>query len=262
MDGQTLFWLAIDISDADRRAAFFDEQCGDDDELRRRIEELLASHERSVLLSQLPTHPPIQALASTGILPCRDPLGEQIGPYKLIQQLGEGGMGTVYMAQQDQPVRRRVAVKVIKRGMDSREIIARFQAERQALALMNHEHIARVFDAGTTDDGRPYFVMELVQGVPITDYCTEHRLTTTERLELVIPVCQAIQHAHQKGVIHRDIKPSNILVADSDSGPVAKVIDFGLAKALQQPLTERTVFTQFGQVLGTLENILAPSKPN
>ena len=180
-------------------------------------------------------------------------LGQQIGPYKLLAQLGEGGMGTVYMAQQDQPVRRRVAVKVIKPGMDSRQIIARFEAERQALALMNHEYIAKVFDAGTTDDGRPYFVMELVQGLPITEYCDQHRLTTEERLNLIIPVCQAIQHAHQKGVIHRDIKPSNVLVAEGDAGPVPKVIDFGLAKALQQPLTERTVFTQFGQVMGTLE---------
>ena len=178
---------------------------------------------------------------------------EQIGPYRILEPLGEGGMGTVFMAQQDKPVRRRVAIKVIKPGMDSRQIIARFEAERQALALMNHEHIAKVFDAGATDDGRPFFVMELVQGIPITEYCDHNRLNTEERLNLVIPVCQAIQHAHQKGVIHRDIKPSNVLVAEGDAGPVPKVIDFGLAKALQQQLADSSVFTQFGQVLGTLE---------
>lgn len=178
---------------------------------------------------------------------------EFIGPYKLLQPLGEGGMGSVYMAEQEEPVRRRVALKLIKAGMDTRQVIARFEAERQALALMDHQNIARVLDAGTTEDKRPYFVMELVQGIPITEYCDKNQLTLQQRLKLLIPVCLAIQHAHQKGIIHRDIKPSNILVTLYDGVPVPKVIDFGLAKALQQRLTERTMFTQFGQVVGTLE---------
>jgi serine/threonine protein kinase len=179
--------------------------------------------------------------------------GSRIGPYKLLQQIGEGGMGVVYMAEQEKPVRRRVALKIIKPGMDTSQVIARFEAERQALALMDHQHIAKVLDAGATETGRPYFVMELVRGVPITEYCDRNQLTLKERLELFIPVCNAIQHAHQKGIIHRDIKPSNALVMIYDGKPVAKVIDFGVAKATDQRLTERTMFTQFGQVIGTLE---------
>ena len=162
-------------------------------------------------------------------------------------------MGVVYMAEQQEPVRRKVALKIIKPGMDTRQVIARFEAERQALSLMDHPNIARVLDAGTTDSGRPYFVMELVKGQPITQYCDEHHLTPRQRLELLLPVCQAIQHAHQKGIIHRDIKPSNILVAEYDQQPVPKVIDFGVAKATSQPLTEKTMFTGFGQIVGTLE---------
>ena len=162
-------------------------------------------------------------------------------------------MGAVFMAEQEEPVRRKVALKIIKPGMDSRQVIARFEAERQALALMDHPNIARVLDAGTTDTGRPYFVMELVHGVPITEYCDDNQLTPRERLELFVPVCQAIQHAHQKGIIHRDIKPSNVLVTLYDGKPVPKVIDFGVAKAIEQRLTERTLFTQFGQIVGTLE---------
>src|SRR5262249_16194333 len=175
------------------------------------------------------------------------------GPYKLIQQIGEGGMGTVWMAQQTEPVKRLVAVKLIKAGMDSRQVLARFEAERQALALMDHPHIAKVLDAGTTETGRLYFVMELVKGVPITKYCDEHRLTPRQRLELFVPVCEAGQHAHQKGIIHRDLKPSNVLAAPYDGKPVVKVIDFGVAKATGQRLTERTLFTGFGAVVGTLE---------
>src|SRR5947207_15711629 len=162
-------------------------------------------------------------------------------------------MGTVWMAEQTEPVTRRVAVKLIKAGMDSRQVIARFEAERQALALMDHPNIAKVHDAGTTPDGRPFLVMELVKGVPITRYCDERRLTPRQRLELFVPVCQAVQHAHQKGVIHRDVKPSNVLVAQYDGVPVPKVIDFGIAKAAGQPLTERTLVTGFGTVVGTLE---------
>ena len=157
--------------------------------------------------------------------------GDRVGPYKLLQQIGEGGMGVVYMAEQSEPVRRKVALKIIKPGMDSRQVIARFEAERQALAMMDHQNIARVLDAGTTESGRPYFVMELVHGVPITQFCDDNHLTPRERLELFVPVCQAIQHAHQKGIIHRDIKPSNVLVTMYDDKPVPKVIDFGVAKA-------------------------------
>ena len=185
--------------------------------------------------------------------PDDEAVGSQIGPYKLLQQLGEGGMGTVYMAEQTQPVRRKVALKVIKAGMNSRQVIARFEAERQALALMDHTNIARVLDAGATDSGRPYFVMELVHGVPITEYCDDHQLNPQMRLELFVPVCQAIQHAHQKGIIHRDIKPSNVMVTLYDGKPVPKVIDFGVAKAIEQNLTERTLFTQYGTLVGTLE---------
>ena len=185
--------------------------------------------------------------------PISEVRGMSIGRYRLLQQIGEGGMGTVYMAEQDRPVRRRVALKIINPGMDSNQVIARFEAERQALALMDHQNIARVLDAGTTDSGRPYFVMELVQGVPITKYCDDAQLSPRERLDLFVPVCQAIQHAHQKGIIHRDIKPSNVLVTLYDGKPVPKVIDFGVAKAIDQRLTERTMFTQYGSVVGTLE---------
>src|SRR5262249_16972302 len=179
--------------------------------------------------------------------------GALVGPYKLLQPMGEGGMGAVWLAQQHEPVKRLVAVKLIKAGMDSAQVLARFEAERQALALMDHPHIARVLDAGTTDSGRPYFVMDLVKGVPITEYCDQNRLTPKERLELFIPVCQAIQHAHQKGIIHRDLKPSNVLVALHDGRPVPRVIDFGVAKAIDQRLTERTLFTHFGAIIGTPE---------
>ena len=185
--------------------------------------------------------------------PAAESPGTVIGPYKLLEQIGEGGMGTVWMAQQTEPVKRLVAVKLIKAGMDSRQVIARFEAERQALALMDHPNIARVLDAGTTGAGRPYFVMDLVKGVPITRYCDEHHLTPRQRLELFIPVCQAVQHAHQKGIIHRDLKPSNVLVALYDGKPVPKVIDFGVAKAAGQPLTEKTLVTGFGAIVGTLE---------
>ncbi len=184
---------------------------------------------------------------------CGETPGTSIGPYKLLQQIGEGGMGTVFMAEQTEPVRRKVALKVIKPGMDSQPVIARFEAERQALAMMDHVNIARVLDAGTTEAGRPYFVMELVHGVPITKYCDDNHLTPRQRLELFVPVCQAIQHAHQKGIIHRDIKPSNVMVTLYDGKPVPKVIDFGVAKATEQKLTERTLFTQYGTMVGTLE---------
>ena len=185
--------------------------------------------------------------------PSSHDLPDRIGPYKVLDFLGEGGMGAVYLAEQEQPIRRKVALKVIKLGMDTKEVIARFESERQALAMMNHPNIAQVHDAGTTERGAPYFVMEYVPGVPITDYCDRHRLSTRERLEIFIPVCHAVQHAHQKGIIHRDVKPSNILVSVQDGKPVPKIIDFGVAKATNQRLTESTVFTQQGYLIGTPE---------
>ena len=179
--------------------------------------------------------------------------GAVIGPYKLLQQIGEGGMGTVYMAEQTQPVQRKVALKVIKPGMDTRRSSPASRPSGRRWRMMDHVNIARVFDGGTTENGRPYFVMELVHGVPITKYCDDNHLTPRERLELFVPVCQAIQHAHQKGIIHRDIKPSNVMVTLYDGKPVPKVIDFGVAKATEQKLTERTLFTQYGTMVGTLE---------
>ena len=184
--------------------------------------------------------------------PAEEP-GTRIGPYKLLQQIGEGGMGIVWMAEQEQPVRRKVALKIIKPGMDSQQVVARFEAERQALALMDHPNIARVLDGGATDSGRPFFVMELIHGFPITKYCDDNQLTLRQRLELFVPICQAIQHAHQKGIIHRDVKPSNVLVTLYDGKPVSKVIDFGVAKAVEQRLTERTLCTQYGSIIGTFE---------
>jgi serine/threonine protein kinase len=189
-------------------------------------------------------------LLTSAIAPEEKP-GAQVGRYKLLEKIGEGGFGVVYVAEQKTPIRRRVALKIIKLGMDTRSVVARFEAERQALAMMDHPNIAKVLDAGATDAGRPYFVMELVRGVPITQYCDQHNLSPTERLNLFIHVCQAIQHAHQKGIIHRDIKPSNILVTLHDGTPIPKVIDFGIAKATQGDLTEKTIYTQFQQFIGT-----------
>src|SRR5882724_11257362 len=187
-----------------------------------------------------------------GFVPVTEKPGDRIGRYKLLQQIGEGGCGVVYMAEQTEPVRRRVALKVIKLGMDTKQVIARFEAERQALALMDHPNIAKVLEAGATETGRPYFVMELVRGIKITDFCDQNNLSTRERLDIFVQVCQAVQHAHQKGIIHRDLKPSNILVADHDGVPVPKIIDFGIAKATtDQRLTNKTLFTAFEQFIGT-----------
>ncbi len=246
MNEETLFHEAR-RKPAGERTAFLDEACGGNLALRRRIEILLQADDNPDSLFE-PKPPAASAISSLSEVP-----GQVIGPYKLLQQLGEGGMGTVFMAEQTEPVERRVALKIIKPGMDSNKVIARFEAERQALALMDHPNIARVLDAGTTDAGRPYFVMELVKGVPITEYCDEKHLTVRQRLELLLPVCQVVQHAHQKGIIHRDIKPSNVMVALYDGRPVPKVIDFGVAKATGSRLTNKTVFTEFGQVVGTVE---------
>jgi serine/threonine protein kinase/WD40 repeat protein len=227
------------------RAAFLDAACGADSALRQRVEAALAGGERTEALWGVS--------ASHGGAALEIPCGTLIGPYKILEQIGEGGFGIVYLAEQEQSVRRTVALKIIKPGMDTREVIARFEAERQALALMDHQNIARVLDGGATAAGRPYFVMELVKGIPITAYCNNNRLTPRERLELFVPVCHALQHAHQKGIIHRDIKPSNVLVCLYDGRPVPKVIDFGVAKAIDQRLTAKTMFTRHGQVVGTLE---------
>jgi tetratricopeptide (TPR) repeat protein/serine/threonine protein kinase len=249
MNEATIFAAALDKATDKERAAFVAEACGDDEKLRRRVEALLRAHEESDDVLD----PPSRVERTDVYHPVSAAPGTVIGPYKLVEQIGEGGMGTVWMAQQTEPVKRRVAVKLIKQGMDSKQVLARFEAERQALALMDHPNIAKVHDAGSTADGRPLFVMELVKGVPITRYCDDGRLTPRQRLELFTPVCQAIQHAHQKGVIHRDIKPSNVLIALYDDKPVPKVIDFGIAKATGQHLTERTLDTGFGAVVGTIE---------
>src|SRR5437660_500208 len=287
---EALFTLAVEKPTAER-AAFLDRECSGDAELRQRVEALLGAHAKA---GEFLNEPPAAVSAktfviTTGMVPVTEKAGDRIGRYKLLQQIGEGGCGVVYMAEQEEPVRRRVALKVIKLGMDTRSVIARFEAERQALAMMDHPNIAKVFDAGATETtvvgqasclptgspardpgktgetpaeagkmpaplsaGRPYFVMELVRGIKITDYCDQKSLSTQQRLDLFVKVCQAIQHAHQKEIIHRDIKPSNILVTVNDGVAVPKVIDFGIAKATnQQPLTDKTVFTAFEQFIGT-----------
>ena len=273
---KTIFTEALARQGGPERAAYLDEACRGDAELRERVGALLRDHEQIGRFLGTATGTTGSSAEAAGPGPgepqpgdptraeepgtCAAPVGAGaevsgtvIGPYRLLQPIGEGGMGTVYMAEQRHPVRRAVALKLIKAGMDGRNVLARFGAERQALALMDHPNIAKVFDAGTTDDGRPYFVMELVKGIPITRFCDERRLTLRERLELAIPVCQAVQHAHQKGVIHRDLKPSNVLIALYDGKPVPKVIDFGVAKATGPRLTDQTLYTEFGAVVGTLE---------
>jgi serine/threonine protein kinase/tetratricopeptide (TPR) repeat protein len=248
VDEESIFTAALAKASPEERLAFLDEACHGDAELRFRVEALLQAHE----------HPDSFLERGSGdFLPTGDGLTERpgtvIGAYRLLEQIGEGGFGVVYRAEQQAPVRRHVALKVLKPGMDTRQVVARFEAERQALALMDHPHIAKVLDAGATPSDRPYFVMELVPGSPITQYCDDHHLTPRQRLELFVPVCQALQHAHQKGIIHRDVKPSNVLVTLCDGRPVPKVIDFGVAKATGPKLTERTLFTQVGILVGTLE---------
>ncbi len=232
-----------------QRADYLKAACAGDLALEERVQALLEAKQQSATAPETAVPKPRGTIAIS--LPPSEKPGDRIGPYKVLQLIGEGGCGMVYMAEQEQPVRRRVALKVIKLGMDTRQVIARFEAERQALALMDHPNIARVLDAGATETGRPFFVMELVRGIKITDYCDQNNLSTGQRLELFIQVCRAIQHAHQKGIIHRDIKPSNILVTLHDGVPVPKVIDFGIAKAMDQRLTDKTLFTQFEQFIGT-----------
>ena len=239
---ETIFTAALAFS-APERNAYLAGACGDNAALRQRVEALLRAHDapQGFLPEQPAAGPPKSTMVVT---PVSEAAGTVIGRYKLLQQIGEGGCGVVYMAEQQEPVRRRVALKVIKLGMDTKQVIARFEAERQALALMDHPNIAKVLDAGATETGRPFFVMELVKGIPITRFCDENNLSTITRLGLFVQVCQAIQHAHQKGIIHRDLKPSNILVTINDGAAVPKVIDFGIAKATQQKLTEKTLHTQ------------------
>jgi serine/threonine protein kinase len=305
MNEDTIFHIARE-KPPEERAVFLETACGGDETLRRRLEVILRAHDQPGsflarpaidvgLTLDVPVEPdecgcdPSGALVLDGRRIC-DHAGARIGPYKLLEQIGEGGMGVVFMAEQEAPVQRKVAVKIIRPGMDNRQVIARFEAERQALALMDHPNIAKVLDAGTTNPsprsevtnpksetrnsneerapraasdsgpralnfsrGLPYFVMELVKGVPITEYCDRNHLTPRKRLELFVPVCQAVQHAHQKGIIHRDLKPSNVLIALYDGKPVPKVIDFGVAKATGPKLTERTLFTHFGSIVGTFE---------
>jgi eukaryotic-like serine/threonine-protein kinase len=244
-----LFAGALALPAAERRA-YLDAKCSGDAAQRQRIDVLLGSHEQAGDFMSASALPSLDgfSLPGAGI---EHALGERVGRYKLLDKIGEGGWGVVYQAEQEEPVRRRVALKVIKLGMDTAAVVARFEAERQALALMEHPNIARVFDGGATESGRPYFVMELVSGVAITDYCDQQRLTTRERLALLAQVCHAVQHAHQKGIIHRDLKPSNILVTRHDHQPVPKIIDFGIAKATEQRLTEKTFFTSPHQFVGT-----------
>jgi serine/threonine protein kinase len=284
MTEETLFELALNTPAADR-SVLLERECADDPALLSRVAALLAAHEQLERSSGEAPLPPSAATGETSppepgaspppaepaspsadaltiaptpgaiadVRPAEGAGAVLAGRYKLVEEIGEGGMGSVWMAQQTAPVRRVVAVKIIKAGMDSKAVLARFEAERQALALMDHPNIARVLDAGTTESGRPFFVMELVKGTPITRFCDQRRLTPRQRLELFVPICQAIQHAHQKGVIHRDIKPSNVLIALYDDRPVPKVIDFGVAKATGPALTEQTLLTGFGAVVGTPE---------
>jgi serine/threonine protein kinase/Flp pilus assembly protein TadD len=245
---EAIFSGALQLPASDR-AAYLRQACGANVQLRQRVETLLRSHTQAGgFLEEAPAPAPGKTVV---VSPPTEKPGDKIGRYKLLQQIGEGGCGVVYMAEQEETLRRRVALKVIKLGMDTQQVIARFEAERQALALMDHPNIAKVLDAGATETGRPYFVMELVRGVKITDYCDQNKLPTEDRLKLFIPVCHAIQHAHQKGIIHRDIKPTNILVTLHDGVPVPKVIDFGIAKATQGRLTDHTLFTAFEQFIGT-----------
>jgi serine/threonine protein kinase len=250
---ESIFAAAIKIAHPAERSAFLEHVCAGRPDVQSEVEQLLAAHAGSNLLDQ----PPVPLEQTGAYTPSDDAadrvavVGACIGPYKLLEKIGEGGMGEVWVADQAEPIKRRVALKLIKPGMDSRSVLARFEAERQALAVMDHPNIAKVLDAGTTPDGRPYFVMELVKGTPITEFADARKLTPKERLELFLPVCQAIQHAHMKGIIHRDIKPSNVLVALHDERPVPKVIDFGVAKAVGQHLTEKTIYTGFGSLVGT-----------
>jgi serine/threonine-protein kinase len=248
-NAEEIFNKAIELSDSAEQAEYLDRACAGNDKLRAEVDALLKWHEEAGDFLEVPPVDPDLTVQTSAV----EGSGTVIGRYKLLEKVGEGGMATVYMAEQKRPIRRRVALKIIKLGMDTKQVIGRFEAERQALAMMDHPNVAKVLDAGTTETGRPYFVMELVKGLPMTEFCDKNHLTPQERLQLFITVCQAVQHAHQRGIIHRDIKPSNIMVTLHDGEPVVKVIDFGIAKAVNQQLTEKTVFTRYSQMIGTPE---------
>ncbi|MDA8745511.1 serine/threonine protein kinase [Rubripirellula amarantea] len=250
---RAIFLQAIEEENLDDRSAYLDDACGDDVVLRASVESLLKAHEGPAKLLDQPIGrgQGIVGMAATEVVEPIEHIGMKLGPYRLMEQIGEGGFGLVFVAQQDKPVERKVALKLVKPGSGSKEVIARFEAERQAVAMMNHPNIAQVFDAGVTADARPYFVMELVRGLPITEFCDNHELDIQQRLSLMIDVCSAVHHAHQKGVIHRDIKPSNVMVTLHDEKPVVKVIDFGVAKAIGQTLTDKTIYTRFFSMIGT-----------
>ena len=250
---QTIFVEALEFSTAEERDRYLADACGSDAELRAKALKLLAAHDDAEGFLETQATQPIR---TDGVKVTHNPVvtegpGSLVCGYKLLQEIGEGGFGVVYMAEQKEPIKRKVAFKVIKPGMDTRQVVARFEAERQALALMDHPNIARVLDAGTTEGGRPYFVMELVKGIPIIEFCDKNKLSMEDRLAIFLKVCSAVQHAHQKGIIHRDLKPSNVLITLHDGVPVPKVIDFGIAKALNQELTEKSLFTAYGQMIGT-----------
>ncbi|HLN28119.1 MAG TPA: tetratricopeptide repeat protein [Gemmataceae bacterium] len=256
MNERNIFVAALGKANAADRTAYLDEACGGDTELREQIEGLLRTHEQ---LGGFLETPALAAEGNRQETPASEGPGTILGSLKLVKEIGEGGFGIVFLAEQEHPIRRQVAVKILKPGMESRQIVARFEAERHALALMDHPNIARVIDGGQTPAGRPYFVMDLVRGLPITDYCDRQQLSTRQRLQLFVTVCQAVQHAHQKGIIHRDLKPSNVMVTQQDGTAVIKVIDFGVAKAISHKLTERITFTEVGQIVGTLE-YMAPEQ--
>ncbi|MCU0914806.1 MAG: serine/threonine protein kinase, partial [Planctomycetes bacterium] len=248
VDIKAVFLEALEKRTPEERRAYLTAVCGTSPEQRAEFESLLHAHEAAG--DFLETPPVGENIPLADSLLTEAP-GTVIGRYQLLEKIGEGGMAVVYLAEQTEPIRRKVALKIIKLGMDTRQVIARFEAERQALALMDHPSIAKVFDAGATETGRPYFVMELVQGVSITEYCDKNSLSTKDRLALFLQVCHAVQHAHTKGIIHRDLKPSNVMVTHHDGKPVPKVIDFGIAKATNQKLTEKTLFTRYAHLIGT-----------
>jgi len=248
LDAKAIFKVACLIDSKEARNVYLDQVCGANGGLHDRVVALLEAHDQP---SDFLESPAAGAAATVDPLPIAERLGTTIGRYRLVEVVGEGGMGVVYKAIQTEPVKRDVALKIIKPGMDTREVVARFEAERQALAMMDHQGVAHVLDGGGTESGRPYFVMELVEGTPITEYCDACQYSTRERLALFVDVCQAIQHAHQKGVIHRDLKPSNILVTTVDGAPRPKVIDFGIAKAVHGSLTDQSLHTHVCQLMGT-----------
>lgn len=242
---QEIFYDALECESESQLIEFLSRRCGDDTALRSRVEKLLEYHHSSDRILDLP------AQSTSSIAIHDDQVGDVIGNYKLLEKIGQGGMGDVYMAEQVQPMRRKVALKIIKPGLDTKNVIARFESERQALALMDHPSITRVLDAGTTEFGRPFFVMDLVRGTHVTDYCRQRQMPVRERLKLFAQICDAVQHAHQKGIIHRDLKPGNILVTNHDGKPLPRIIDFGIAKAIDQRLTEKTLFTYYRTIVGT-----------